>query len=81
MSDQTNAEYFAGRAAIERGLSESAADARAAAIHADLAARYEELARQFNAPAEGPRLHLAPALQIAAGQLEPESADARDQRG
>ena len=49
MSNQTNAEYFAGRAAIERAMSEAAADTRAAAIHADLAERYEELAQQFTA--------------------------------
>lgn len=80
MSSQSNAEYFAGRAAIERGLSESAADPRAAAIHAELAARYEELALQSGAPAERRGPDLAPALQTAAGQLERGSADARDQR-
>lgn len=48
MTSQTNAEYFAGRAAIERAMSEAAEDPRAAAIHADLAERYEELAAQFS---------------------------------
>lgn len=48
MSDQTNAEYFAGRAAIERAMSEAASDQRVAAIHAELAERYEQLAAQFS---------------------------------
>lgn len=49
MSSQSNAEYFAGRAAIERAMSEASTDKRSAVIHADSAARYEELAQQFGA--------------------------------
>ena len=41
MSDE---EYFAQRARAERELSKTATDPRAAAIHAKLAARYEEVA-------------------------------------
>ena len=37
-------EYFAQRARTERQLSESATDSCAAAIHAKMAARYEEMA-------------------------------------
>ena len=48
MSNQTNAEYFAGRAVIERAMSKVATDKRAAAIHADLAERYDELALEFS---------------------------------
>ena len=47
MSKPTNSEYFAGRAAVERAMSASASDGRAAAIHAELAERYEQLALQF----------------------------------
>ena len=49
MSNQPNSEYFAGRALIERAMSAAANDTRAAAIHAELAERYEELAAQFGA--------------------------------
>lgn len=49
MSSQAkNAEYFASRAVAERALSEAATDPRAAAIHAELADRYEELALEFS---------------------------------
>jgi len=41
MSDK---EYFARRATVERELSESASDPRAAAVHAEMAQRFEELA-------------------------------------
>ena len=37
-------EYFAARAMAERRMSEAAADPRAAAVHDELAARYEALA-------------------------------------
>lgn len=47
MSNRTNSEYFAGRAVIESAMSEAAADQRAAAVHAELAERYEALAQQF----------------------------------
>lgn len=49
MSNQTNAEYFARRAAVERAMSEAATNQRAAAIHAELAERYDELALEFSA--------------------------------
>ena len=48
MSKPTNSEYFAGRATIERAMSAAASDGRAAAIHAELAERYEQLALQFS---------------------------------
>ncbi|HEU4704889.1 MAG TPA: hypothetical protein VFS45_04190 [Sphingomicrobium sp.] len=54
MSDPTNAEYFAGRAAAERAMSAAATDPRAAAIHADLAERYDELAIEFSAATVAP---------------------------
>ena len=80
MSSQTNAEYYAGRAVIERGLSESATDERAAAIHAELAARYEELALQPPTPAEYSGSDLAPVLEMAAADSEPGAANGRQQR-
>ena len=80
MSKQTNAEYYAGRAVIERGLIESATDERAAAIHAELAARYEELALQPPAPMEGSPPDLAPVLEMAAADAEPGAANVRQQR-
>lgn len=49
MSDQTNAEYFKMRADDERLRCEHASDPRAAAAHAELAARYDELATDFEA--------------------------------
>lgn len=66
MSDQTNAEYFAGRAVIERAMSEAATDRRAAAIHAELAERYEELALQFSAQSVVPFPARAEARQASA---------------
>ncbi len=80
MSNQTNAEYFAARALVERGLSNSVAHARAAAAHAELADRYEALALQFRAPAKGRRLELVRGGAMAAALLEPGAADAPDQR-
>lgn len=50
MSDK---EYFAQRAIVERELSEAASDPRAAAVHAEMAQRFEELAS-----AERPRLRI-----------------------
>lgn len=49
MSKQADAQYFAGRAEIERAMIQAATDRRAAAIHAELAKRYEELARGLSA--------------------------------
>lgn len=47
MSDLTNAEYFAHRAAQARVLSATATDPRAAEAHLDMALRYDELAAEF----------------------------------
>ena len=49
MSEKTNSEYFAARAVEHRKLSQTTADARAAAIHAELSARYAELSLEFEA--------------------------------
>ena len=49
MSKQADAQYFAGRAVMERAMIHAAADQRAAAVHAELAERYEELARGLSA--------------------------------
>ena len=46
MSKQENAEYFAERAAAEREMSERAVDERVAAVHHEMAGRYEELTLQ-----------------------------------
>ena len=48
MSEQTKSEYYMARAAAERALSDLTHDPRAAAIHAELAARYEEMALEFD---------------------------------
>ena len=66
MSKPTNAEYFAGRAVIERARSEAATDPRAAAIHAELAERYEALAQQFTAETVVPFRARSEARQAAA---------------
>ncbi len=50
MSEQSDLEYFATRAAVERALSETAADSSIALIHAQLADRYERLASGLNQP-------------------------------
>jgi hypothetical protein len=47
MTDQTNSEYFATRAATEHSRSCAASDPRAAAAHAEMARRYVELAAEF----------------------------------
>jgi hypothetical protein len=43
MSEFPTSEYYADRARAERRASEAASDPRAAAAHAELAARYEAL--------------------------------------
>ena len=48
MSDQSNSEYFASRAMAERRMCELATDPRAAEIHAEMAARYDQLALEFD---------------------------------
>ena len=57
MSDPTNSEYFAARAQEDRKKSQSATDPRAAAAHAEMAARYAELAVEFEV--ERPKLRIA----------------------
>lgn len=47
MSDQTSSEYFRKRAADARMRSQAAKDPRAAAIHEDMANRYEQMADRF----------------------------------
>lgn len=56
----TDTEYFTHRATVERELSESAADPRAAAVHAEMAERFEELAS-----AERPRLRIVAGIHSA----------------
>ena len=46
MSRQAHTEYLLARAIAERRMGQSATDARAAAAHAELAARYEALAAE-----------------------------------
>lgn len=41
MSDNTNPDYFARRAAEERARAQQASDERVAAAHAEMAAQYE----------------------------------------
>lgn len=57
MSDQSNSEYFAARAAEARAMSEAATDPRCAAAHAEMAARYTALSKEFET--ERPRLRIA----------------------
>lgn len=49
--EQSDQEYFATRAAIERALSDTACDPSIALIHAQLADRYERL---VDGPEEAP---------------------------
>lgn len=49
MSEQSSAEYFRMRAQDERLRAHHAINSRAAAAHADMAARYEEMAGRFEA--------------------------------
>ena len=51
MSRQAHTEYLIARAIAERRMSQSATDPRAAAAHAELAARYEALAAEHDAEA------------------------------
>ena len=54
MPDQTNAEYFKMRAPDERKRSNQATDPRAAAAHAAIAERYDEMAALFEGKARDP---------------------------
>jgi len=49
MTDETHARYFADRELTERELSDRARNWRVAAIHSEMAERYEALARVFGA--------------------------------
>jgi hypothetical protein len=49
MTDEAQGYYFADRELNERTLSHRAVDGRAAAVHAELADRYEALAAVFGA--------------------------------
>jgi hypothetical protein len=52
MSEEFCASYFADREAVERGMSERASNQRVAAVHAEMADRYEALALVFGAKRE-----------------------------
>jgi len=47
MSEEAYARYFADRELFERAMTRRAKDERAAAVHAELAERYEALAKVF----------------------------------
>jgi hypothetical protein len=50
MTEQSDLEYYTVRAAVERGLSDSATDPGIALIHTQLADRYEQLAAGLHFP-------------------------------
>jgi len=52
MTDEAFARYFADRELAERALSDRARNWRVAAIHSEMAERYEALARVFGAKSE-----------------------------
>jgi len=56
MNEQSDVEYYATRAALERALSDTATDPGIAIIHTQLADRYERLAAGLDSP---PRLRVA----------------------
>ena len=56
MPDLTNSEYFAMRAVEARSMADSADDRRSAQAHAELAARYQALAVEFQT--ERPRMRI-----------------------
>lgn len=45
---ESDLEYYGGRAAVERELARTSRDESVAAIHAQLAMRYEQMARQVD---------------------------------
>lgn len=55
MSEEIYARYFADRETFERAMTRRAKNGRVAAVHAELADRYEALARVFGAKVAGPR--------------------------
>jgi len=52
MTDESYARYFADRELAERTLSDTARSWRVAAIHSEMADRYEALAKVFGAKRE-----------------------------
>jgi hypothetical protein len=52
MSDEAYARYFADRELAERAMSDRARNWRVAAIHTEMAERYEALAKVFGAKRE-----------------------------
>jgi hypothetical protein len=57
MSEETYARYFADRELFERAMSRRSTNERVAAVHAEMAERYEALAAVFGIkPAVGPRI-------------------------
>ena len=78
-------EYYEDRSAKARANAAAAASPRIAAIHLNLAAEYDRIAstKPTDGAAGAPKSAVStwsPALQLAAGNLEPGSADGRDQR-
>lgn len=63
MASQSDEEYYATRAAVERQLSDTAADPSTALIHAQLASRYELLAKGHDSP--GISLQLVGGTEVA----------------
>ncbi len=49
MTDEAHARYFADRERIERAMSERVRNWRVAAVHSEMAERYEALAKVFGA--------------------------------
>lgn len=45
-----NRQYYVGRATAARALAEQATDEKIAAIHAEMAAQYDQLAEQASVP-------------------------------
>lgn len=69
MSELPTSEYYADRAQAERRRAEGATDPRAAAIHSELAARYEALSSDPSLELPGVELpdEELPALRAATG--------------
>lgn len=49
MTEETHARYFADRESFERAMSDRARNWRVAAVHSEMAERYEALAKVFGA--------------------------------
>ncbi|MBA3511378.1 hypothetical protein [Sphingomonas sp.] len=78
-------EYYEDRSAKARANAAGAASPRIAAIHLNLAAEYDRIAstKPDDGSAGSPKSAAstwAPALQIAAGNIEPGASDGREQR-